>query len=88
MFVALVCCTTLLGVVLIIPISMIAVGAWYFHDCALERYIPIYLVVAGVFGVLCIICFMPIVQRSEGPEQCSCVGSTISIFLLVWFIAG
>ncbi|KAJ8298247.1 hypothetical protein KUTeg_024778 [Tegillarca granosa] len=45
-------CTICLGVFLAIPISMIVIGAIYLHDCPAERYIPIYLIVAGCFGLV------------------------------------
>ncbi|KAL8597046.1 hypothetical protein ACOMHN_055639 [Nucella lapillus] len=44
--------TVTLGILLAIPIAMIVIGAKYLDDCPAERYIPIYLVVAGSFGVV------------------------------------
>lgn len=44
--------TILLAPLLAIPIAMIAVGASHLSDCPAQRYIPIYLVVGGCFGVL------------------------------------
>ena len=69
-------------------------GALYFNDCPREHYIPIYLIVAGAFGVVRNISSM--IQRcknqQEGNEQENAkshpVDSIISCFLLAWFIAG
>ena len=69
-------------------------GVKYKDDCPVERYIPIYLIVLGVFGVLRNIVglYNQINKRSgeeneESAKKTSCEG-IIDCFLLGWFIAG
>ncbi|KRT79225.1 hypothetical protein AMK59_8779, partial [Oryctes borbonicus] len=45
-------CTVILGVTIIIPICMIVMGLIYLHDCPQGEYIPVYLLVGGIFGIL------------------------------------
>lgn len=40
-------CTIILGVTIVIPICMIAIGSIYLYDCPQGEYIPIYLLVGG-----------------------------------------
>ncbi|TNN58882.1 hypothetical protein EYF80_030892 [Liparis tanakae] len=50
----------------IIPIAQIAMGAVYLDDCPREHFIPIYLIVAGVFGlVLSGLSCLPCAQTPE-----------------------
>ena len=66
----------------------------YVHDCPRERYIPIYLIVAGVFGVLKNLSNM--VQRVKNKQddqednnaKTNPFDGTLNCFLLAWFIAG
>ncbi|XP_061565549.1 transmembrane protein 272-like [Cololabis saira] len=79
----------------ILPIAQIAIGAVYLHDCPRQPYIPIYLIVLGVFGVLlaglpCLPCTQ---QPRDGPatsptNPCMALNSLMSLFLFCWFIAG
>ncbi|XP_076468562.1 uncharacterized protein LOC143299238 isoform X2 [Babylonia areolata] len=87
--------TVFLGVMLAIPIAMITMGAKYLHDCPAERYIPIYLVVGGVFGV--IRNSITIVRRccqkkededDENKRKVHPLESFIDCFVFAWFIAG
>lgn len=87
--------TVFLGIMLAIPISMIVIGAKYLHDCPAERYIPIYLVVAGSFGVLrnsitivrrC--CQKKDEEEEENRRKVNPVESIIDCFMFAWFIAG
>ncbi|KAK6173820.1 hypothetical protein SNE40_017211 [Patella caerulea] len=92
------CFTILLGIVIAIPISMIAIGSIHLSDCPAERYIPIYLIVAGCFGLLRnLISFVPRFCKDdkeggeeEGEKKKKSGGylHLIDCFLLAWFIAG
>ncbi|KAK2170298.1 hypothetical protein LSH36_3g07017 [Paralvinella palmiformis] len=87
-------CTICIGLVLAIPVSMIAMGSCYLHDCPREPYIPIYLIVAGVFGVLKNL--SNITQRVKNKQsdqdedniKTNPFDGALSCFLLGWFIAG
>ncbi|XP_061565545.1 transmembrane protein 272-like [Cololabis saira] len=79
----------------ILPIVHIAIGAVYLHDCPRQPYIPIYLIVSGVFGVLMAVfpCLPGTQQPRDGPPTslsrvCTCWNSLMSTFLFCWFIAG
>lgn len=70
-------------------------GAVYLHDCPRQPFIPIYLIVMGVFGiVLTLLSCLPCARqnRDEPPNPLSrvCVfwNSLTSTFLFCWFIAG
>ena len=36
----------------VLPITQFIVGIIYINDCSMDRFIPIYLIVAGTFGCL------------------------------------
>jgi hypothetical protein len=40
-------CSIVLGVTIVIPICMIAMGSVYLYDCPQGEYIPIYLLIGG-----------------------------------------
>jgi hypothetical protein len=40
-------CSIVLGVTVVIPICMIAMGSIYLYDCPQGEYIPIYLLIGG-----------------------------------------
>lgn len=40
-------CSIVLGVTIVIPICMIAMGSIYLYDCPQGEYIPIYLLIGG-----------------------------------------
>lgn len=70
-------------------------GAVHLHDCPREPHIPIYLIVAGVFGlVLALLSCLPCARQAKdeptNPLSRICAGwnSLISLFLFCWFIAG
>ena len=69
-------------------------GSVYLHDCPLERYIPIYLIVAGCFGVIKNIssvvqrCKNRKEERDEENAKSNPFDGIVSCFLLAWFIAG
>ena len=76
---------------------MCVTGAVYLKDCPVERFIPIYLVVAGacalfpnVMGIL-----QSIFMKKDSDQQpstlmkmCSLLESLVSCFMFAWFIAG
>ncbi|KAM4611723.1 transmembrane protein 272 isoform 1-T4 [Polymixia lowei] len=79
----------------IMPIAQIAIGASYLHDCPRQHYIPIYLVVVGVFGLLLAVlsCLPCVKEPDEGTSSplslfCTAWHSLVSTFLVGWFIAG
>uniref|UniRef100_A0A665WPR3 Si:dkey-19b23.12 n=1 Tax=Echeneis naucrates TaxID=173247 RepID=A0A665WPR3_ECHNA len=79
----------------ILPAAEIAIGSVYLHDCPRQHYIPIYLIVAGVFSlVLVLLSCLPCAQETEeGPpnrlsQVCRTWNSLTSFFLFCWFIAG
>jgi len=88
-------CTICLAIFLAIPITCIVIGVKYKDDCPIERYIPIYLIVLGSFGVLRNIVglYNQMKRRScdeetdEDAKKSSCEG-LIDCFLVGWFIAG
>ncbi|XP_034425127.1 uncharacterized protein LOC117752076 isoform X2 [Hippoglossus hippoglossus] len=78
-----------------IPIAQIAIGAVYLDDCPVQHYIPIYLIVSGVFGLmLALLSCLPFSQKPEdgttNPLSTACItwNSLTSCFLFCWFIAG
>ncbi|XP_040925827.1 transmembrane protein 272-like isoform X2 [Betta splendens] len=68
----------------------------YLNECPRQRYIPIYLIVGGVFGlVIALLSCLPCTQREEddsNPDPPGCLYSTwtslTKLFLFCWFIAG
>lgn len=88
--------TIFLGIMLAIPIAMIVMGATHLDDCPAERYIPIYLVVGGSFGVVrnlfsifrrCLCQKKDEDQEEEKPRP-NPIESVIDCFMFAWFIAG
>ncbi|KAM9335187.1 transmembrane protein 272-like [Symphorus nematophorus] len=79
----------------IMPIAQIAIGAVHLHHCPRQRYIPIYLIVVGVFGlVLALLSCLPCAKKPQDGESnplshvCATWNSLTSLFLFCWFIAG
>ncbi|XP_078132434.1 transmembrane protein 272 isoform X1 [Sander vitreus] len=79
----------------VMPIAQIAIGAVHLDDCPRQRYIPIYLIVVGVFGlVLAVLSCLPCAQKTEDSapnplsQVCTAWNSLTSSFLFGWFIAG
>jgi len=76
---------------------MFDTGALYLHDCKIQRFIPIYLVVGGAFALYANIAGLvqSICQQKDPDSERRCFGafckvseSLISCFMLAWFIAG
>ncbi len=69
-------------------------GAVYFDDCPKEKYIPIYLIVGGTFGVLknlgnvCQRLRNRKEQQDEENAKTNPFDSLLNCFLAAWFIAG
>lgn len=71
------------------------VGSLKLHMCPVERYIPIYLIVGGSFGILrnSGSLIKKLYCQKKGSEENSSdiatiIDSLISCFMLAWFIAG
>ena len=64
------------------------------HDCRAERFIPIYLIVAGVFGIVktlsSLVHRVRNSQNNADEENVSTnpVDGLVTCFLVIWFIAG
>lgn len=76
--------------VIILHIAMIIIGAVYIKDCRAERYIPIYLIVMGVFGtVRNVLDFLEYYRNKRGDKPFTPYHNKIvNLFLFCWFIAG
>lgn len=81
--------------VTVLPIAQVSIGAIHLQDCPKQPYIPIYLLVSGVFAlVLGLLSCLPCTQEPEDGTQtllsslCTAWNSLVSLFLFCWFIAG
>ncbi len=85
---------TIVALLTALPVAMLAVGALYIDKCPVERWIPIYLIVAGLLQILKtgLNFSFRIRQKRTGEEQPSgtpaCIDSTLTILIFSWFIAG
>jgi len=61
-------------------------GAMYLRDCPYQRFIPIYLVVGGCFGILQV--FIGITHSRQTSLFLAIFDSLLSMFFFAWFIAG
>ncbi|XP_050969756.1 transmembrane protein 272-like [Labeo rohita] len=80
---------------LALPIAQIAIGAVYLHDCPQQHYIPVYVLVCGIFSVfLALLSCLPCAKETEEGGQttlsrtCNVWNSLVSIFLFCWMICG
>lgn len=90
-------CTFCLGLILAIPVSMIVIGSYHFHECPRERMIPIYLIVFGVATLLKVMINLAKKMKAhltggddsirESTQETS-YDNVITLFTLAWFIAG
>ncbi|XP_065104601.1 transmembrane protein 272-like [Paramisgurnus dabryanus] len=72
-----------------IPIAQIAIGSVYLNDCPKQNYIPIYVLVCGVFGVVLSL----LACQGEGGHStlsllCSLWNALVCTFLFCWLISG
>lgn len=87
-------CSIVLGVTIVIPICMIAMGSIYLYDCPQGEYIPIYLLIGGIFGIIKQLLDLSakVRQREEEREEerirQSPTQTVINCFMLGWFIIG
>lgn len=69
-------------------------GAVYLNKCPIERFIPIYLIVAGAFGIFQTLFSAAMRIKNQclhQPERNTVpnpISGVISLFLLAWLIAG
>ncbi|UYV75747.1 hypothetical protein LAZ67_13001200 [Cordylochernes scorpioides] len=64
----------------------------YLHECPVQPYVPIYLVVGGVFSIVkqVLQCVHGCIKDKETPNENkdpSCI-KLLNLFLFAWFIAG
>ncbi|XP_060922657.1 transmembrane protein 272-like [Limanda limanda] len=78
-----------------IPVVQIAIGSVYLDDCPVQHYIPIYLIVSGVFGLmLALFTCIPFPKEPEDNDTdvidvvCITWNSLLAFFLFSWFIVG
>nr|CAI5868793.1 unnamed protein product [Callosobruchus analis] len=87
-------CTIILGVTIVIPICMIVMGAIYLHDCPQGEYIPVYLLVGGIFGIVKQLLHLSArvrqteAERREENLRQSPTQTLLNCFMLGWFIIG
>ncbi|XP_067663619.1 transmembrane protein 272-like [Haliotis asinina] len=90
-------CTILIGLFMAIPVAMIVMGSIHLDNCPAERYIPIYLIVAGsVWSLQSIIslgkrCCSQKSEETEGEEEKKKTNpfeAILNTFMFSWFIAG
>lgn len=96
-----VCSALMIALMLALPIAQIVMGALYLDQCDREPYIPIYLVVAGAFGLVKALLQMAQQickkccgddddedNQSTGVKCLRIADGPLSCFLVCWFIAG
>lgn len=87
-------CTIILGVTIVIPICMIVMGSIYLHECPQGEYIPIYLLVGGIFGILKQLLHLSTrvrktdAEREDEQLRQSPTQTLLNCFMLGWFIIG
>ncbi|GLV35534.1 hypothetical protein CBL_01317 [Carabus blaptoides fortunei] len=87
-------CTIILGVSFVIPICMIVIGSVYLHECPQNQYIPIYLLVGGIFGIMKQVLHLSVRVKKQGEERDeenlrqSPTQTLLCCFMLGWFIIG
>jgi len=86
-----------IGAVRIFCLEICGTGAVYFEDCPVQRFIPIYLIVGGAFGLWGT--FSGFVQSAcnlKDPDKervvfsvlCKVSETIVGCFMTAWFIAG
>jgi len=86
--------TIIMAVTAVFHIYLVSIGSIYLKDCRAERLIPIFLIVAGVSGILRAISnwyyswLHPKSEEDEEDPNPSPISSILSLFWLVWLICG
>ncbi|XP_058250578.1 transmembrane protein 272-like [Hemibagrus wyckioides] len=73
------------------PIAQISIGAKYLKECPQQNYIPVYLLVCGVFSMaLFLLTCLPCGQSDNPALKClyTIWNSLVTGFTFCWFIAG
>ncbi|TRY85542.1 hypothetical protein DNTS_026899 [Danionella cerebrum] len=79
---------------LALPIAQISIGAIYLKDCPQQHYIPLFVLISGVFSVcLALLSCLPCASDQEGGNKglslfCSLWNVLVSAFLFCWVISG
>ncbi|XP_050303579.1 transmembrane protein 272-like [Anthonomus grandis grandis] len=87
-------CSIILGVTIVVPICMIVMGSIYLHECPQGEYIPVYLLVGGIFGILKQLLHLSArvrqteEERQEENLRQSPTQTLLNCFMLGWFIIG
>ncbi|KAL1505538.1 hypothetical protein ABEB36_005082 [Hypothenemus hampei] len=87
-------CSIILGVTIVIPICMIVMGSIYLNECPQGEYIPVYLLVGGIFGILKQLLHLSArvrqteEERREENLRQSPTQTLLNCFMLGWFIIG
>jgi len=86
----------MVGITVVVPFCMLTIGSYYVKCCPAEPYIPVYLIVGGIFGLFKQ--FLTLKLRSQRSRQddmevsdssfAASLQSLINSFLLCWFITG
>ncbi|XP_026859965.2 transmembrane protein 272 [Electrophorus electricus] len=78
-----------------LPITQVVIGVQYLKECPAQPYIPIYLLVSGVFSLtMVMLACMPCTEYPEDGSRsvinsfCTTWNSLVSLFLFCWFITG
>ncbi|XP_072544680.1 transmembrane protein 272-like [Salminus brasiliensis] len=78
-----------------IPIAQIAMGVVYLNECPKQHYIPLYLVVCGVFStVRSLLSCLPCNKKEEDGSSsglnilCNVWNGLVFAFMFCWFISG
>lgn len=84
--------TAFLLITLILPVAMIVVGALNLGNCPIQRYIPIWMLVAGITSAIMQV-FNVVINKSksngEEPDSRNSGGNgCLGCFNFAWFIAG
>lgn len=78
----------------VIPICMVVFGSLYMHQCPVNEYIPVYLLVGGIFGIVKQLLNLSTRVRQREEDRAeerlrqSPTQTLINCFMLGWFIIG
>lgn len=87
-------CSFVIGVIVFIPISMIFFGAIYMNECPVSKYIPVYLLIGGIMGIikplLTLSLYVRTSEQDQAEERLRQVGtqSMLNWFIFGWFLIG